>query len=581
MFRKRKNEKKRRMRMSARTLRTDIFPTFMELSYSISSETLKNSAKVGLRYDMGGYMTKKMHNSERSRYLIMDFCANLYNTIVNKLKGKILNALFTSNIVNPYDSVFPVESLFARGTFLTDAERIAFLSDNTFPFKYNSHYEILIDHIFGIYSKGGTNPNYHLAKYNVENQVPKTFEDERKEIGPLTDYDFSVVVNPYLPPATRDVIINIVRGFFDDNANILSIIKDNLTYHPFGKNDIDFTVEELVKETLLVEGEELDNYDYAFIKKRSDSDIIKYETVFRDLRRIFLEPFDIDERLKARFNPIAEFFDFDCHFDYSDEPFEQPNLGCHNLLELNVKYWDHWIEIRKTPVNSYSEYLLKEKPVNDFVNIYLQTLDIAIEDINNVVERTKMVQDVKLAKRLRRKQVLETIVEKRERRKKILETLQRNVQQPASVGNEKEEDEEMMACEVQPVDTAEHVFVREISREIVNAINARTLRTTEGLNPDASFTFNYKGDSKYVQGAPETIYFNFERLFDTGARLYKEFGPSNDVRWVYTMGTLRVEFEGYVVQPDQSVVGQFQMQLILNQSSSGKWLITSGEITIV
>jgi len=227
--------------------------------------------------------------------------------------------------------------------------------------------------------------------------------------------------------------------------------------------------------------------------------------------------------------------------------------------------------------NSYSEYILKEKPSNDFFNFYLQTLEIAIADINNVVERTRMVQglEVKLAKRLKRKKILETIIEKRERRKKVSETLHRKAKQQYEV------DEEIMACEANPVDTTEDIKVREICQHFIGAINARALRSLNAFTPTTPFTFKYRGDSKYFH---ESVYViqAFESFFDAGFRLYKEFVNASDVQWVFNSGVLRVQFEGYVVQPpDQTLGGRFFMQLLLTPLETGSWNIASGEITIV
>lgn len=556
MFRKRRSEKPRRMRMSARKLLVDRYPELFSFTKAARGGALSKKDKESLRYDMGGILTKRLHNDNESRYVVMDFCANLYNFIITKLKGKILNVLFEGGFPD-----ITYQSLFAGGTFLTDQEFVAFQADNTFPYKFNIHYGVLIDHLFGVICKGGTNANYHLAKYNIEHQIWKKFEEERAEVGPLTDYDFNIVVNPYLNPMTRDAVVATIRQFFGDETEIRSIIDNTLKYHPIREEVLNFKIGELIKETLLVQGERLETVDASsLIAKKSDFEKVQYKQV-GDLKRIFIEPFNVDPNLMPGFNPIAELFDFDCRFDFSNNSFEQPSFGCKTPDELKIKLWKHWIEVRKTPIESYSEYILKVKPQNEFVDFYLQTLDITIADLVNTIERTKGVDNVKLEKRRLRLQVMN----------RIKDSLLGELPPGRPSVNE---DVEMVECSIQKVESDEMQAVKQLLSIFIEGVNSGKVRDLS-LSSNAAFTFNYNGDVVHASD-PESVY----RLFDIfHTNNYKLSTPYDTIFWDYNeSGVLDIQVEGLINKIGDAYTYGFQMRIFLLSSDAQKWTIIGGEI---
>lgn len=534
--------------MSARSTRKDI-GNFSSFVNSVNTGIFDFRDKAALRYEMGNYLTGKLHNDARTRYLLADFCANLYNSITTKLRAKILNSFFNITTSFTYD-----KTLFAGGTFLTDQQKQKFESDTLLPFKYQESYDNLIDHVFGLYSKGGTNPNYHLAKYNIENQIPTTFEEERRVVGPLTDYDFILIVNPFLPPDVRNLIVLTVNEFF--RTEIPGIINDTLTNHPFGEADLGFTVEDFVKETLLVAGEGLGSYTKQYVTRKLNSGRIEY-TEQGGLKRIFIQPFDIEGTLKQSFNPIAELFDFDCYFDYSNTTFSTPNLGCYSQGDLMIKYWRHWIECRRNPVTSYTEYLLKQKPLNEFEGLYLQTLEICLEDLNNTIERTKTVDNVKLEKRMKRKKIIEELL------------FGSSSAEPMDVDT-------VEACPVPETIIKDGYAIAERIRDhFVSIVNSRTIRTVNAFSPKATLTIigNYLPDPNFIIGA-------FETLYDNGYRLDVTNG---NVEWVASPdgSQLRVRFNGKVTRIDGLPGGQFQADFVLNSlGGSNGWEIHAGDFIV-
>lgn len=414
----------RRLKMAARTVRTEDIRNFQDFEAAVNNNRLSYPDKDALRYDIGGFITEKLHNREL-RYIVMDFCAGLYNSVTTKLRSKILNVIFEQKLIFRYNE------LFAGGTFLTEKERDDFISNTTpdvvntvngpvevfTPFKRQSDYDILIDHLIGMYTKGGTNANYHMARYNRENKFPKTFEEERKEIGPLTDYDFILVINPYLEANTRYFVVEAANAFFNDVAGMERIIEDVLNYHPIRREMLSFTVPELTKEVFLLSGEKEPATNNIPIELKND--LVQAKVIYTarsSLRRVFLEPFNVPEPktrlMPYKANPIAELFDFDCFFGIGDQtPFGQneDKFRCKNTEEEIKLFWRWWTEIRRYPENSYAEIILNERPATEFINFYLQTIDITIFDIEDTLRRTEGKKDAKWRKRTLRRDTLKKI----------------------------------------------------------------------------------------------------------------------------------------------------------------------------
>jgi len=307
------------------------------------------------------------------------------------------------------------------------------------------------------------------------------------------------------------------------------------------------------------------------------------------LRRIYLEPFEVDELIRSRFNPIAELFDFDCHFDFTNSPFDQPSFGCYNTVELNREFWRQWIENRKNAVTSYSEYILKEKPVTEFEGLYLQTLEICLEDINNTIRRTQEVQDVKLEKRQRRRDILGSILAKRERRKKIIEKISK-ISKVTPDSYQMDDEITKDACPLptpipgQPGGGASstlmdsNALVVSIRDQFVNAVNSRTLRGLGALTPDVVLTLTYGQTSNYLS-VQNDIYSAFENFHDQNFRLNYQTG---NVQWIVLNETnLQINFDGNIESAiNGAEIGRFRTQFILRRSQSGQWGIFSGEFAV-